>query len=67
MQLWDSEPEQPDDFIAAARLFARLRWKGIRVPSTDCLIAAVAIRRKLPLFARGGDFDHIPQLQRHYL
>lgn len=65
MAIWESETEDPADFIEAARLFARLRWKGITVPPTDCLIAAVAIRRKLLLYARDNDFDHIPQLQ-HY-
>lgn len=65
MSLWDCETEEPADFTEAARVFARLRWKGITVPPTDCLIAAVAMRRKLPLYATDNDFDYIPQLQRY--
>ena len=63
MAFWESEAEEPADFIEAAHVFARLRWKGITVPPTDCLIAAVAIRRKLLLYWRDNDFDQIPQLQ----
>ncbi len=65
MALWDSEPEQPQDFVEAARIFARLRWEGITIPPSDCLIAAVAIRRKLPLCAMDADFDRIPHLTRY--
>ena len=65
MAIWESEAEEPADFIEAARVFAHLRWKGITVPPTDCLIAAIAIRRKFLLYARDLDFDHIPQLQRY--
>lgn len=65
MSLWDCETEEPADFTEAARVFARLRWKGITVPPTDCLIAAVAMRRKLLLYATDNDFDYIPQLQRY--
>ena len=64
MAIWDSEAEEPADFMEAARIFARLRWKGITVPPTDCLIAAVAIRRRLLLYARDADFDSIRELQR---
>jgi predicted nucleic acid-binding protein len=66
MELWESEAEQAEDFVEAARVFARLRWKGIIVPPTDCLIAAVALRRRLPLFTFDSDFDHIPKLERYY-
>jgi predicted nucleic acid-binding protein len=65
MALWDSEAEEPADFIEAARVFARLRWSGITIPPTDCLIAAVAIRRTLPLYANDRDFDGIPGLRRY--
>jgi len=63
MTLWDSETEEPADFIEAARVFARLRWNGITIPPTDCLIAAVALRRKLLLYANDSDFDDIPGLR----
>ena len=65
MSLWDCETEEPSDFTEAARIFARLRWKGITIPPTDCLIAAVAMRRKLLLYATDNDFDYIPQLRRY--
>lgn len=65
MGLWDSETEEPADFIEAARVFARLRWSGVTIPPTDCLIAAVAIRRKLLLYANDSDFDDIPGLRRY--
>eukprot|EP01031_Cornospumella_fuschlensis_P019910 gene19910-24388_t len=31
MSLWHFEPEQPEDFAAAATLYARLRWLGVTV------------------------------------
>ena len=65
MGLWQSAAEEPSDFTEAARLFARLRWKGITIPPADCLIAAVAIRQKLPLYTNDSDFDHIPHLGRY--
>src|SRR6266699_2409956 len=63
MEIWESEAEAPEDFVEAARIFARLRWKGITIPPTDCLVAAVAIRRKVQLFALDDDFDQIPNLR----
>lgn len=65
MALWDAEVEEPADFIEAARVFARLRWNGITIPPTDCLVAAVALRRKLLLYANDSDFDNIPGLRRY--
>ena len=66
MEIWPAEPEQPEDFVEAAHIFARLRWKDLTISPTDCLIAAVAIRRKLQLLAHDADFDSIPGLQRYY-
>jgi hypothetical protein len=65
MAVWESETEDPADFIEAARVFARLRWKGTTLPPTDCLIAAIALRRKLLLYATDSDFDRVPHLQRY--
>ena len=65
MALWQAETEERADFLEGARVFARLRWRGIAVPPTDCLVAAVAIRRKLLLYANDTDFDHIPDLKRY--
>ena len=63
MSIWAYEPETPDDFVAAARLYARLRWKGITVPPPDCLIAAVARRCGLRLCASDPDFAKIPDVR----
>jgi predicted nucleic acid-binding protein len=65
MRLWHLEAEEPADFIEAARVFARLRWKGVTIPPTDCLMAAIALRRKLLLYANDRDFDDIPGLRRY--
>jgi predicted nucleic acid-binding protein len=65
MSLWESAAEESNDFTEAARIFARLRWKGITVPPADCLIAALAIRKNLTLYSNDSDFDQIPHLQRY--
>ncbi len=65
MSIWDYEAEEPADFFEAARVFSKLRWKGITLPPSDCLIAAVAMRRGLPLYSTDPDFDHITQLRRY--
>jgi predicted nucleic acid-binding protein len=63
--IWAFEEERPEDFLEAARIYANLRWRGITVPPSDCLIAAVATRRGLPLYATDPDFDHVPALTRY--
>jgi predicted nucleic acid-binding protein len=63
MSMWTYEAETPDDFIEAARQYARLRWKGVTVPPSDCLIAAVAKRCGLRLCATDPDFAKIPGLR----
>lgn len=65
MALWESEIEEPADFMEAARVFARLRWSGIAIPPTDCLIAAVALRRRRLLYTNDNDFDHVAGLRRY--
>ena len=65
MELWKSVAEEPGDFTEAAHIVARLRWKGITIAPADCLIAAVAIRQNLLLYASDADFDQIHQLQRY--
>lgn len=64
--IWDCEAEQPQDFVEAARTYARLRWKGITVPPADCLIAAVAKRCSIPVCATDPHFEHIPDLRRYH-
>lgn len=63
--IWESEAEQPQDFVEAARIYARLRWKGVTVPPADCLIAAVARRCRLLVCADDPHFEHIPGLRRY--
>ena len=64
MSIWDHEPEKPEDFIEAARIFAQLRWRGVTVPPSDCLEAAVARRLRVQLFSRDAHFEQIPGLSR---
>jgi predicted nucleic acid-binding protein len=50
---------------AAALLYARCRWQGFTPRSAnDCLIAAYAIRARLPLLHRDRDFDQIGKIER---
>ena len=63
MSIWDYEAERAEDFRLAARLFAQLRWKGVTVPPSDCLIAAVARRCRLPIYASDPHFSKIPQVR----
>src|SRR5262245_21380276 len=65
MGLWETAAEEPSDFTEAARIFARLRWKGITVPPADCLIAAIAIRKNLILYTNDTDFDQLTGLKRY--
>ena len=64
MSIWDYEPEVPEDFTEAARIFSHLRWKGVTLPPSDCLIAAVSKRLNLPLHTQDPEFDSIPDLAR---
>jgi predicted nucleic acid-binding protein len=63
MSLWEYEAEQAVDFRLAARLFAQLRWADITVPPSDCLIAAVAKRCGIPIYASDPHFGKIPQVR----
>lgn len=54
---------QPADYEQAAVLYRRCRANGETVRKMiDCLIAAIAIRRQLPLMHCDSDFD---VLKRH--
>ena len=63
MSTWSHVAETPADFVEAARLYARLRWKGVTVPPSDCLIAALAKRCALAVFATDPHFGMIPGLR----
>lgn len=58
--VWGYEPEQPEDFVKAARLYAGLRSNGVTVPAADCLIAAVAQRCGFAIYATDPHFKSIP-------
>jgi predicted nucleic acid-binding protein len=45
--------------LFAASLYRDLRTRGITVPSTDTVIAAVAIHHGFPLFTRDAHFSQI--------
>jgi hypothetical protein len=63
MQLWERVAEAEADFVRSAQLYAKLRWSGVTVPASDCLIAATALRLNWPLFTEDADFTHIPNLR----
>jgi hypothetical protein len=65
MSIWEYEAEEPADFVEAARIFSQLRWKGVTLPPSDCLIASLAMRLKLHVYARDTHFNAIPQLPLH--
>lgn len=66
MSLWHYLPENPEDFVRAAKIYSALRPRGITLPPQDCLIAAVALRHGIPLFARDKHFSHIDGLKLHH-
>jgi predicted nucleic acid-binding protein len=57
------EPQMSADvFLAASDLFRSGRRRGITIrSSTDCLIAAICIKHKVPIFHIDRDFDRIAQ------
>jgi predicted nucleic acid-binding protein len=54
-----------EDFQDAGEILGGLRAKGIQIPATDGLIAAVCIRQNLPLLTGDKHFDHIQSLKKH--
>jgi len=61
--MWPHEAETAANFREAARIYARLRWKGITLPAADCLIAALAMRCGFVVYATDSHFEHIPDLR----
>jgi predicted nucleic acid-binding protein len=55
------------DWRAAGFLLAGLRARGITIPGTDALIAALCLRHDLLLLTLDKHFDQIPQLRRFKL
>lgn len=57
--------ESSIDFVDAARLYRASAMNGHPVRSmTDCLIAAVAIRRDVPLLHQDRDFAYLAEISR---
>ena len=52
------------DFRDAGERLNTLRKKGITVPASDCLIAALALNRNLPLLTLDKHFDYFTELKR---
>ena len=63
LSIWFSEPETPADSVEAARVYARLRWKGTTVGAADCLIAALAKRCGFAVCATDPHLTRIPDLR----
>jgi predicted nucleic acid-binding protein len=57
-------PADARTHIAAARLYAECRWRGVTVrKSTDCLIAQIAIEHELTLLHDDDDFVAIARVE----
>jgi predicted nucleic acid-binding protein len=55
-----SDPLPLDTFLAAAEIYRQGRRKGYTIrSSTDCLIAAIAIDHKIPVWHKDRDFETI--------
>ena len=50
---------EPPDWLSAGRALQSLRAKGIQIPLTDALIAAVAIRLGLPVLTSDAHFANL--------
>lgn len=47
-----------EDWIVAGQEYAHLRARGVTLPSTDVLVAAMCLRRQMPLLATDAHFEH---------
>ena len=52
-----------EDWIKAGSISFKLRRKGVTIPITDCLIAAVAIRQNASVMTYDRHFESIPDLK----
>ena len=58
-----SDPLPLETFLAAAEIYRQGRRKGYTIrSSTDCLIAAIAIDHKIPVWHKDRDFEAIARL-----
>lgn len=49
--------------VGAAHYYAKLRWRGVTVPTTDCFIAAAATACRRPLLTMDADFHHLARME----
>lgn len=49
---------QRDDWRLAGEEWASLRASGVTIPPSDCLVAAIAMRRELQLLTTDSHFEH---------
>ena len=63
LSTWQYEGETAADFLEAAHIYALLRWKGVTIPASDCLIAAVAKRCGMLVCATDPHFEKIPGIR----
>ena len=56
-----------EDFQDAGELLRTLRTKGVQIPATNGLIAAVCIRQDLSLLTLDGHFNHVHALKKHHV
>ncbi|HUP61215.1 MAG TPA: PIN domain-containing protein [Thermoanaerobaculia bacterium] len=56
------DPMPLGTFEEAAQIFRASRAKGYEIAPFDCLIAACAIRNRVPLLHRDADFEHIAEI-----
>ncbi len=52
------------DFILAGEKLGELRRRGVTIPASDSLIAAICLRRDLQLLTADSHFDHLPEVRR---
>jgi len=58
------EETRRNDFAMAGHILSRLTRRGITIPATDALVAALCIRNGLSLLSTDHHFDHIDGLAR---
>ena len=64
LRAFPDEPIDHEDYELAAEFFNRCRKQGVQGASTDFLICAVSVRRRMPILTTDGDFSlyrqHLP-------
>lgn len=59
-----SPHDEVDTYIAAARLYAKCRWRGVTPRSSnDCLIAQIAIEHNLTVLHDDSDYEKMAKVE----